>query len=106
MHSRPSTGLSLLDQRLDVLKPYTRNARTHSKEQIRQIADSIKVFGFTNPILVDKSNTIVAGHGRVRAARLLGMEQVPTICLENLTEDQIRAYILADNKLASKAGLG
>ena len=64
----------------------------------------IGVFGFTNPILVDKQNTIVAGHGRLRAAEQLGMNHVPTICLENLTEDQVRAYILADNKLAERAG--
>lgn len=84
--------------------PYPRNARTHSKRQIRQIADSIRAFGFTNPVLVDRSGTIVAGHGRVEAAKLLGMKKGPTICLENLNEDQIRAYILADNKLAEKAG--
>jgi hypothetical protein len=84
--------------------PIRENARTHSKRQIRQIADSIGTFGFTNPVLVDRSGTIVAGHGRVTAAKLLGMKKVPTICLENLSEDQIRAYILADNKLAEKAG--
>lgn len=86
------------------LEPYSHNARTHSKQQIRQIADSIQAFGFTNPILVDKQNTIVAGHGRLRAAELLGMNHVSTICLETLTEEQVRAYILADNKLAEKAG--
>jgi len=86
------------------LKPHTRNARTHSKHQIRQIADSISAFGFTNPILLDTGNTIVAGHGRLLAAQLLGMTGVPTIRLESLTETQIRAYVLADNKLAEKAG--
>jgi len=86
------------------LVPYVRNARTHSRRQIRQIADSIRRFGFTNPVLVNRSRMIIAGHGRVAAAKLLGITQVPTICLDNLTEDEIRAYILADNKLAEKAG--
>ena len=86
------------------LRPYARNARTHSKHQIRQIAESIRVFSFTNPVLVDGKNRIIAGHGRVEAAKLLGMTEVPTIRLDRLTEDQIRAYILADNKLAENAG--
>jgi DNA modification methylase len=96
--------LAVVYQEIQHLVPYRRNARTHSKRQIRQIADSISAFGFTNPVLVDRSATIVAGHGRVEAARSLGMTHVPTICLENLSEDQIRAYIIADNKLAEKAG--
>ncbi|HMG84938.1 MAG TPA: ParB/Srx family N-terminal domain-containing protein [Terracidiphilus sp.] len=86
------------------LKPYRANARTHTKHQIRQIANSIVAFGFTNPILIDSGNRIIAGHGRVEAAKLLGMERVPTIRLEGLNEDQIRAYVLADNKLAENAG--
>ncbi len=86
------------------LTSYGRNARTHSKKQIRKIADSIRVFGFTNPILVDTANMIIAGHGRVEAARLLNLEQVPTICLDNLTPAQIRAYVIADNRLAEEAG--
>lgn len=86
------------------LKPYRANARTHSKHQIRQIANSIVAFGFTNPILIDGNNRIIAGHGRLEAAKLLGMERVPTIRLEGLNEDQIRAYVLADNKLAENAG--
>lgn len=86
------------------LEPYARNARTHNKQQIKMIADSIRAFGFTNPILTDQTNTIVAGHGRLEAAKLIGMPMVPAIRLENLTPDQIRAYILADNKLAEKAG--
>src|SRR6266481_9111415 len=97
-------ALSIIYMPIDALVANRRNARTHSKRQIRQIADSIGVFGFTNPVLVDRSGTIVAGHGRVEAAKLLSMKMVPTICLENLSEDQIRAYILADNKLAEKAG--
>jgi hypothetical protein len=99
-----ANALAVVYQETQNLIPYPRNARTHSKRQIRQIADSISAFGFTNPVLVDRSGTIVAGHGRVEAAKLLGIKRVPTICLENLTEDQIRAYILADNKLAEKAG--
>jgi DNA modification methylase len=99
-----SATLEVVYQEIEHLVPYPRNARVHSKRQIRQIADSINTFGFTNPVLVDRSAMIVAGHGRVEAAKLLGMKQVPTICLDNLSEDQIRAYILADNKLAEKAG--
>lgn len=86
------------------LKANPRNARIHSKPQIRQIAESIRLFGFNNPVLIDKHNRIVAGHGRVAAAKLLGLTEVPTICLEDLTEDQIRAYMLADNKLVENGG--
>jgi len=86
------------------LKNNPRNARTHSKQQIRQIADSIKAFGFTNPVLLDHGNTIIAGHGRVAAAKLLGLSLVPAIRLEDLSPDEIRAYVLADNRLAEKAG--
>jgi DNA modification methylase len=80
------------------------NSRTHSKRQIRQIAESIRTFGFTNPILITGENVIIAGHGRMAAARLLGIDSVPTIRIENLSPDQIRAYILADNRLAEIAG--
>jgi DNA modification methylase len=86
------------------LRPYPRNARTHSKKQIRQIADSIKRFGFTNPILIGDDNEIIAGHGRVEAAKLLGMESVPTVRLSHLDTTQRRAYVIADNKLALNAG--
>ena len=86
------------------LTPWKRNARTHSKKQVRQIADSIKEFGFTNPVLIDRQNQILAGHGRVQAAKLLGMEEVPCVRLEDMTEAQKRAYVLADNKLALNAG--
>jgi DNA modification methylase len=88
----------------DSLTPYKNNARTHSKKQIRQIADSIKRFGFTNPILVDSKGGVIAGHGRLAAAKLLGMTEVPTISLEHMSEDEKRAYIIADNQLAAKAG--
>jgi hypothetical protein len=86
------------------LKPHERNARTHSKKQIRQIAESIKRFGFTNPVLVDEQNRIIAGHGRVEAARLIGMDVVPAIRLEGMSEADRRAYIVADNRLAELAG--
>jgi DNA modification methylase len=97
-------SLLVLYLKIEQLKPYSNNARTHSKKQIRQITESIRVFGFTNPVLIDSANRIVAGHGRVEAAKLLGMEQVPTIRLENLSPEQIRAYVIADNKLSENAG--
>ena len=89
---------------VDRLTPYPRNARTHSTKQINQIAASIKEFGFTNPVLIDADGGIIAGHGRVEAAKLLGLDRVPAIQLDHLTEVQKRAYILADNRLAEKAG--
>ena len=104
---RPEPGghsLHIVYRPIHALKPYGRNPRTHSGKQIRQIADSIRVFGFTNPALIDAQGRILAGHGRVEAAKLLGMREVPTIRLEDITEAQIRAYILADNKLADNAG--
>jgi ParB-like chromosome segregation protein Spo0J len=89
---------------ISTLKLYARNPRTHSPKQIRQIADSIQRFGFVNPILVDAEGGVIAGHGRVEAAKLLGMESVPTIRLDRMTEAERRAYIIADNKLAENAG--
>ncbi len=86
------------------LAPWSRNARTHSKKQIGQIAESIRRFGFTNPLLIDEAGTILAGHGRVAAARLLGMTDVPCMQLDRMTKDEKRAYVLADNKLALNAG--
>jgi DNA modification methylase len=86
------------------LRPYPRNARTHSKKQIRQIADSIRRFGFTNPVLISDDDEIIAGHGRVEAAKLLGMQSVPTLRLSHLDAAQRRAYLIADNKLALNAG--
>ncbi len=86
------------------LRPYPNNARTHSKKQIRQIANSITKFGFCNPVLIDDAKQIIAGHGRVEAAKLLGIDAVPTCRLSHLSEADKRAYILADNKLAEKAG--
>jgi DNA modification methylase len=98
------SNLSIAYRHVDALRPFERNARTHSKRQIHQIADSIKAFGFTNPVLINPDATIVAGHGRVLAAKQIGMSQVPTICLSELTPDQIRAYVIADNRLAEVAG--
>src|SRR5947208_14603410 len=86
------------------LRPYTNNARTHSKKQIEQIANSIAKFGFCNPVLIDDAKQIIAGHGRVEAAKVLGIDAVPTCRLSHLSEADKRAYILADNKLAEKAG--
>src|SRR5712671_5918274 len=86
------------------LKPYPRNARTHSRKQVKQIAAAIKEFGFTNPVLIDETDQIIAGHGRVAAAKLLGLAEVPTLQLSHLSPLQKRAYILADNRLAEKAG--
>ena len=86
------------------LIPYARNARTHSEAQVALIAGSIREYGFTNPVLVDGANGIIAGHGRVLAARKLGLASVPVIELGHLTEAQKRAYVLADNKLAEQAG--
>lgn len=89
---------------LDALVPYARNSRTHSPEQVAQVAASIREFGFTNPVLIDADGGIIAGHGRVMAARQLGLAQVPCIRLGHLTDAQKRAYVIADNKLALNAG--
>ncbi len=86
------------------LKPHVRNARTHSRRQVKQIAASIERFGFTNPVLVSDDDVIIAGHGRVAAAKILGLDEIPTIRLSHLSEAERRAYVLADNKLALNAG--
>ena len=86
------------------LIPYARNSRTHSDEQVAQIAASIREFGFTNPVLIDANGTIIAGHGRVMAAKKLGLDEVPCLRLGHLTPSQIRAYVIADNKIALNAG--
>ena len=85
------------------LIPYINNSRTHSDQQVQQVAASIKEFGFTNPILIDEDSGIIAGHGRLQAAQMMGMDEVPTITLEGLTEAQRKAYVIADNKLALNA---
>ena len=90
--------------KIDILKPYENNARTHSEEQVKKIVRSIKEFGFINPVLIDGDFGIIAGHGRVMAAKKMGMTEVPCLFVEDLTEAQKRAYIIADNKLALDAG--
>ncbi|MFZ0604480.1 MAG: ParB N-terminal domain-containing protein, partial [Roseiarcus sp.] len=89
---------------IDQLRPFPRNARTHSRKQIRQIAESIRRFGFTNPVLIDGEDRILAGHGRVEAARELGMATAPCLRIDHLSSAEKRAYALADNKLALNAG--
>ncbi|MDX2211098.1 MAG: DNA methyltransferase [Sphingopyxis sp.] len=98
------TSTQLAERDIASLRPYARNARTHSKKQVKQIAASIERFGFTNPVLVSDDGEIIAGHGRVEAAKLLGMRTVPTLALSHLNDAQRRAYVLADNKLALNAG--
>ena len=98
------TNMQISYRRLDTLKAYARNARTHSRKQIKQIAASINEFGFTNPVLIDEAGTILAGHGRVEAARGLGWTDVPCVRFDHMTPAQKRAYVLADNKLALNAG--
>ena len=97
-----STGLLL--KNVNELIPYKNNARTHSKEQITKIANSIAKFGFTNPILIHGDNNIIAGHGRLLAAQQLGIKEVPVIDLSYMSKDEARAYVIADNKLALDAG--
>jgi DNA modification methylase len=104
MQTSPTPQLEIQTFLITDLKSNPHNARTHSNPQIRKLADSIRAFGFTSPILIDAKGQIVSGHGRVKAAELLGIQEVPTICLDRLSADQIRAYIIADNKLAEMAG--
>src|SRR6266478_9458496 len=99
-------SLSIIYRKISELKPYPRNARTHSRKQVRQIGAAIQEFGFTNPVLIDENDQIIAGHGRVQAAKLLELAEVPTVQIVHLSGTQKRAYILADNRLAEKAGWG
>src|SRR3954468_11392638 len=99
-----ATGERLLMLAPGTLLPNPRNARTHSKKQVGQIANSIRRFGFTNPVLIDDANMILAGHGRVEAARQLGLTSVPCLRLSTFSPAEKRAYVLADNKLAQNAG--
>ena len=96
--------MQIIQRKIEDLIPYVKNSRTHSEDQIAQIAASIKEFGWTNPVLIDGDNGIIAGHGRVMAARKLKFKEVPTIELKDLTETQKKAYIIADNRLALNAG--
>lgn len=102
---RTDVSIKTIEQRpITALRPYSGNARTHSKRQIKQLAESISRFGFTNPVLIADDDTILAGHGRVAAAKLLGITQVPVVRLSHLTSAERRAYVIADNKLALNAG--
>jgi DNA modification methylase len=103
MQSQKHTKSQIVHRRLSELTPNPQNARKHPKHQIRQIAASIKQFGFVVPILIDRTDGIIAGHARAEAAKLLDIQEVPTILLENLTENQVKAFMLADNKLAENA---
>ena len=96
--------LKVVYRPIEELTPHKRNARTHSKKQVRQIADSMTRFGVVTPLLVTADSRIIAGHGRLEAAKLLDIDRVPTICIDHLTEAEIRAYTIADNKLAENAG--
>lgn len=109
LHGKPSGTFGRHDLRVETrptasLQARSRNPRTHSAKQIRQIAESIRTFGFTNPVLIDGTGTVIAGHGRLRAAKQLGLELVPTIRLDHLSAEQVRALVIADNKLAELAG--
>lgn len=96
--------MEVIQKQVEELIPFANNARTHDDAQVAEIAASISEFGFTNPVLLDGQNGIIAGHGRLLAARKLDMDAVPCIELSHLSETQKRAYILADNRLAEKAG--
>lgn len=91
--------LNIKYKNINTLHPYKKNAKKHDKKQVEQIANSIKEFGFTQPVIIDKNNCVVAGHGRILGAKKAGLKEVPTVCLEELTEEQIKAYRLIDNKL-------
>jgi hypothetical protein len=102
--SSPDFRMEVVPISLATLRPYPKNPRTHSKKQTRQIADSIRRFGFTNPVLVSDDDEIIAGHGRVEAAKLLQMKSVPAVRLSHLNAAQRKAYVIADNKLALNSG--
>lgn len=96
--------LAVVQRPLSALRAYERNARTHSKRQVEQIAASMREFGWTNPVLADEAGNVIAGHGRIEAARLIGMDTVPVIVLAGLTDAQRRALVLADNRIAMNSG--
>jgi ParB-like chromosome segregation protein Spo0J len=100
---RRHSNLNIQYRRIDTLQPDPANPRRHSRKQLKQIAESIKVFDFIVPVLIDRDGKIVCGHGRTEAAAALGMTEVPTICLEHLSPAQIRAFMIADNKLTENA---
>lgn len=94
----------IVEKRVSDLTPYDRNARTHSEKQIEQIVASIRKFGWTNPVLIDENGVVIAGHGRIEAAKKLGMDKVPCLVIDGLTDAERRALTLADNQLALNAG--
>jgi ParB-like chromosome segregation protein Spo0J len=102
--ARKSSELKIEHVATDSLVPYARNPRTHTEAQVAQIAASIREFGWTNPLLIDEQSSVIAGHGRLSAARKLGLSEIPAIRLTGLTEAQKRALVIADNKLAMNAG--
>ena len=97
--NKKDVELNIVYRNIKDLKPYKKNAKKHPKEQVERIANSIKEFGFTQPVIIDSNNCVVAGHGRILGAKKAGLKQVPTVMLEKLTEEQIKAYRLVDNKL-------
>lgn len=97
--NKKDVELNIVYRNIKELKPYKKNAKKHPKEQVERIANSIKEFGFTQPVIIDTNNCVVAGHGRILGAKKAGLTQVPTVMLEDLTEEQIKAYRLVDNKL-------
>src|SRR4051812_4384878 len=100
----PLRDLSIKERNVAELRPHPKNARTHSSKQLHQLTKSIETFGFTVPILIDKKDVILAGHGRVEAAKSMGLQKVPTILIGDLSEKQKRAYVIADNRLAQLSG--
>ena len=100
--TKTTTDFELVD--INKLIPYVNNARTHSKEQIQKLRSSFREFGFVNPVIIDKEYNVIAGHGRISAAKEEGIQQVPCVYVNYLTEAQKKAYILADNRMALDAG--
>lgn len=96
---KKASAVKVTYRNIKELKPYKKNAKKHPKEQVERIANSIKEFGFTQPVIIDKNNCVVAGHGRILGAKKAGLKQVPTVMLNDLTPEQIKAYRLVDNKL-------
>lgn len=96
--------MEIINKKTNELKPYENNSRTHDENQIKQICESIKEYGWTNPVLIDEKGMIIAGHGRVEAGKKLDIKEVPCIVLSGLTEAQKKAYVIADNKMALNAG--
>ena len=96
--------MEIVYKKINELKPYENNSRTHDESQIKQICESIKEYGWTNPVLIDEKGMIIAGHGRVEAGKKLDIKEVPCIVLSGLTEAQKKAYVIADNKMALNAG--